>query len=281
MRGSLTVLMMSALLVAPLAASEPQGASVEAPLLAAPANGDDGADPVGVVASGATAACAARNPPCGWIDPILDIDLPEKLQCGSGYRAAQELDPSECHALPEDGGSLTLEGTFRFYWDMSEEGTYPNDPNEDIVVTFGGSGSNPGWLSVVVEPAQFVIGTAELFNPDYWKPEENEQGTQRILFWFEQPITVTIERDGEPTPEDIDRMVARNGVQVFFVKVKSTGSGERFRPAFGIEEFRFYGLQDEGVKEQLPGNDTPAPGMLVGAAALAAIAVAARRRPRS
>ncbi len=216
--------------------------------------------------------CAA---PCGWVNPLINLDFPDKPKCGAG-QAAGNLDRSQCFALPALGDSVVLEGKLIWYWDMTNEGTYPNDPLTDIQVSFAGTASNPAWMEAKVEPEGFTIGTADLFNPTNFKVDQTDPTQNRVFFWFERPITLAITRTGDPTPQDLERAEARDGVLPFFVKAKSTESSDRYKAAFGVEEVRFDTLADPAFTDAEAA--TPAPGLALVAAAVAAAALIRRRR---
>lgn len=218
-------------------------------------------------------------PPCGWINPLIDLDFPEKPSCGGGVVTAER--PDDCIPLMADGERLAMEGTLTWYWSISDEAHYPNDPQQDIEVSFGGTASNPSYLDVVVEPERFIIDTATLFSPEHMHVEEGPTGQQQLVYRYEEPVTVTFTREGSPDARDLERLHNRDGIQSLFLKASSTESGERFKAAFGVEEFRFdatkapdaamLGLDATGTK------DTPGPALPLLVAALALAALTRRR----
>lgn len=248
----------------PLAAAAPGPALPPLPEAALPAS-----PPTLPLASPAEAACA---PPCGYIIPLIDLDFPEKPVCGNPALGGD----GQCIPLPEQGGSVSYDGVLRWYWEISQDGTYPNDPQQDIVVSFSGTGSNPGFLHATVEPTEFTITTADLFSPTNMKQDTSDPAKPRLWFWYERPLTVTLARTGDPTPEELDRSEQRGGRFEFHLKVKSTASSDRYREAFGLETFRFDATsvlpQDGGRQE------SPLPPAWATAGAVAAAAVLLRRR---
>lgn len=220
----------------------------------------------------AAAACA---PPCGYISPIIDLVFPEKPACGAGQAVLADGTPDDCLLLMERGGSVTLDGTLRWYWEISEEGTYPNDPQQDIEISFGGTQSNPDWLEVDVEPGGFTIDTVALFDAnENWRVDDSG-AEPRVWYWFERNITVTFTRTGDPSDDDLRLIEDRGGVRSVFVKAKSTASGDRYKESFGVEEFRFDATAEPGL-DALRDEEAPGLPLVLGIAALAACAAAAR-----
>jgi len=229
--------------------------------------------PSPVPAAPESASCA---PPCGYINPLIDLDFPDKPKCGSGAVVTAER-PADCEVLMEDGASVSYPGTIRWYWVVSDEATYPNDPQQPIEIGFSGTSSNPAYLDIRVAPEGFTIDTATLFSPDHFRVVEGPNG-QQVYYWYEQPIEVTIARSGAPEGRELEILQDRDGVQNLFLKAKSTASGDRFREAFGVEEFRFdaRGALEAATPDGGGTRDTPA----FGAALVLALAVVAMLRRR-
>jgi MYXO-CTERM domain-containing protein len=222
---------------------------------------------------------ACTSPPCGYITPIIDLVFPDKLDCGTGHTLGAEASPEDCMTPPTADHPVPLDGTIRWYWDASYEGTYPADPAQPITITFGKTSTHPAWIDFAIEPSEFVIDNLVLFNPQNLKLEEKPDGTYAVFFWFEQPVTITFTRSGEPSADDLDAMRKQDGVQQIFVKVKSTSSGTQYKEAYGIELFKFHGGNDPQVKPQVEEEAEPTPvGALVPVAALGAALYVRRRR---
>lgn len=231
------------------------------------------------------------GPPCGYILPILDIQVEDKQACGGGRLIYAEGPPEDCEDLMADGESVSYDAKLLWYWEVSEDGTYPKEAGEDIVISFSGTATNPRWLTVDVAgdgmtDGTFVLTDADLVDPANFVLRENSQEQQSLWFWYERDITITFTRNGSPTGDDLDRIENREGVQVFFLKAKSSESGPRFKEAFGVEEFRFNSCADEGVAQQVKscaaapateGQKTPALPLLATLGLLVALAVARRR----
>lgn len=235
------------------------------------------------------------GPPCGYIVPILDLRFPEKPKCGSGQLSFAEGPPEDCLAVMEKGDSTQLDGTMVWYWEASEDGTYPKNTGEDIVITFGGTATNPGWIDAEISceeasPCEFVIDDqALLADPDNYELRENAQGQQSLWYVFERDITVTFTRTGDPGGNDFDRIEQRSGVIPLFIKGKSSASEPRFKQAFGVEEFRFSACTDDDIAAQSSScgeplaqtSDRGIPGLpLVGIVAALGAAVALGRMRR-
>lgn len=228
-------------------------------------------------------ACAA--PPCGYIVPAISLDFPEKPICRPETLGGP-IDLSQCIPLPAVGGTHVENGIFRMSWDITQDGTYPADPLQPIVVTFGGTSSNPKWMDLVVEPASIEISAVDLNNPQYLRNEG-----QSVWFWYEVPLSVTFTRDDIGADAASEKRIERQqGAVQMFLKAKSSSSGQYFKEAFGVEEFRFNPCvgNDELTAtirqcEGLPGvssssKQSPGFGVLAAGGSLLALAFALRRR---
>lgn len=237
---------------------------------AQPADGMPAAEGAGAAAV-ASSACAA--PPCGYIVPQMALDFPDKPLCKAATLGG-EVDLSTCMKLPAAGETVTQAGVVRWYWDITQDGTYPIDPMVPIVIAFGGTATNPSYLDLKVEPESFTLDAAAMVHPDNLKVEG-----QQVWFWFEEPITVTIARTAEPAPEDLAKVSNANGIQKVFLKAKSNASGTYFKEAFGVEEFRFDTSEDAYFTSAAGGSqDAPGLGPLALLGALGLALVALRRR---
>lgn len=225
----------------------------------------------------------ACDEPCGYIVPIIDLEFPDKMLCGGGRLVYADETPEDCFDLMAVGESKELTGTLRVYWDAQEEPTYPILPtDEPITITFSGTQSNPSWLDVKVEPGSMQIGPQDLYDPARY--DIDPEGTPIAWYNYREPITVTVTRTDDPDKRSLDKMEDRNGVIALFVKARSTASGDFYREAFGVEEFRFNGCADEAVAAQVCGasrasGDESTPGLapLWTVAALVALAIARRQ----
>jgi hypothetical protein len=237
-------------------------------------------DASGAGGAGACLAAGAGAPPCGYIVPQLSLDFPDKPTC-KAETLGGPVDLSKCIPMPETGGSSEQKGVLRWYWDMTQDGTYPIDPQQPIVIQFSGTATNPGYMELKVEPASFTLDAVAMASPENMKPETSGTST-RVWFWFERPITVTITRTDDPGPADLEKIGSAGGVQKVFLKAKSNASGAYFKESFGVEEFRFNAYGDPAIAASAgAGGNQESPGAgvlpLLGVVALAA-AVALRRR---
>ncbi len=229
-------------------------------------------------------ASECSSPPCGWIDPIIDLQFSGKPPCGGfgGLTAAER--PTDCLPVPTVDEPVVLEGKFLWYWEVSNDGTYPMDPNEDIRVSFAGAAANPSWIGMEASPSEFVITMQDLVSMDHYVVDDSDPSAIRIWFHYEEPVTVTFTRTGEPDAADLDRLSERNMIQNFFIKVRSTASGDRYKEAFGIEEVRFDTCADESICTQSVSSASkgiPALGLLLVVGSLMAVAVVVVRRQRA
>jgi hypothetical protein len=219
-----------------------------------------------------TAAADCAAPPCGYIVPQLALDFPDKPTCRAASLGAA-VDLSTCLVLPAEGESVVQEGMLRWYWDITQDGTYPADPAQPIVIGFSGTATNPSWMEISVEPASFTLDAVALVNPTNMRQGEGAQ----LWFWFESPITVTLTRTGSPDEAGQGKIDNAGGVAKVFLKAKSTASGAYFKEAFGVEEFRFNAYADPALKPaDAKGAPALSPLLLLGA--LAVLAGLLRRR---
>lgn len=211
---------------------------------------------------------AAGSPPCGYITPLIDLDFPTKPKCPT---LGGTVDLARCIPLPPESKSVSFEGTIRWYWKLSEDLTYP--PQEDIVLSFGTTRANPGYLPFKVEPSSFTIDAAALFSPDHMVLDQS--GPSPIVYYsFAAPVKVTFSHAGAPDADAAQMLRDRQGLQSVSIKAQSTSSGAYFKEAFGYSEFRFNatGLLQP---QQATSKASPVP---VLAPLLALVLVAARRR---
>lgn len=236
------------------------------------AQADAGTGPVGdQECVGGTGAAA----PCGWIAPILDLRFPEKPDCGGGYVLGVEAGPEACMVPPTADEPVTLEGTLNLYWDVSNDGTYPAEPLDEIQVDFRTSPGNPDWIRFEVEPSGFTLTNQDLVDPQRFRTT-GEGLDAKVYYWYEEPITITFTRHGDPDSGELQEMRDAGGVQQVYARVQSSASGDRIREGFGIESFKFHGENDPVIADGL--RETPFPVVPMSLAALAVTAWAARRR---
>lgn len=260
-------------------------------LAAVPAgNAESAAQPAqsGLAPSLEQASDAARcNPPCGYIVPTLDLEFPGKANCRAKSLGGP-VDLSECIVLPAVGERHVEQGFFRVTWDITQDGTYPADPTQPIVVSFSGTSSNPKFVSLSIEPQQVTLDAVALANPQNTKTEGD-----RVHYWYEVPITATFERTEEGADEKSVKRVDRSkGVVQVFLKAKSSASGEYFRESFATEEFRFNPCQTgdalatavaacytpaAGDDQMAAPQESPAWGFIGMLAVLAGLAIVRRR----
>ncbi len=245
----------------------------------------------------AAAACldAADAPPCGYIVPQLTLDFPEKPLCRAESLGGP-IDLSKCLALPKVGEPIVQEGILRFSWDITQDGTYPPDAacaqstatggtEGCIVITFSGTATNPKWVDVAIEPETIVLDMTQMASQDNIKVN---QDTQQVMFQLERPVKVTFTRNAlGDDDKSVQRIERAQGVAQVFLKAKSSASGQYYKEAFGVEEFRFDSCANgDGLSQAVAacsasseaGKDAPglAPVGVMGL--LAALGVALRRR---
>jgi len=260
---------------ASLVAGEPAAADTD-PALMAPVVPMDLVAAGPLAAPGPQTACIDVGPPCGYITPLMDIDLPAKPMCGLGKIRFSEEDRANCLPLPANGGSVVLEGTLTWGWKISDDGVYPNDPMTDIVINFPGASGTPDWMDVQVEPSEFRISTATLADPQYLVTDTTDPAAPVFWYHFERPIKVTVTRTGDPTAEDLAKLHSQRqpppDIQPVFVKARSNPSGNYYTSAFAVDIIQFDArVPTAGLPVE---KDSPAPQLL---AVLAAAVLLARR----
>jgi hypothetical protein len=222
--------------------------------------------------------CLAAAPPCGYINPIIDLDFPTKPRCPG---LPGSIEASQCIPLPPDGGSVTYAGTVRWYWKASEELIYPPDQDGTITISFGATATNPSWLTFATDPPKYEVTAADLLDPRNQRTEDS--GGQVVqYYWFERPLNVTFTRTGGPSEAEWQRFEDRQGVQPLYVKAKSNSLGTFYMEAYGGEEFRFNATGLLAERALAAKQASGAPASLLAAALILALVVQAggrRRRP--
>lgn len=225
----------------------------------------------------ATAETVSCDPPCGWIQPYLDLMVDDKLTCGSGLRLGDEdIDPSQCYPAPTDDKPIVIDASLRLFWELSEDGTYPHDPAEPIVIDFSNAGNTGKWLSGSVEPNTITLDTQQLLDPNNLEVRDLESGSPSVWFVFDEEIKITYTKVAEPNRADQEIIKNKGGYQPMFLRVHSGASGSYFKESWALEEFRFFydapGASNNGSES----NETPfAP---ISLAILGLALVALRRR---
>ncbi len=234
-----------------------------------------------VIPVDSTAGCV--NPPCGYITPLLSLDLLDNRPCGAGVSYGEPIDGTKCMPPPTAEEPKVMEGEFVLRWSITEEGYYTSDPNDPVVVEFLSPSSNPSFLDFTVEPSSFTLDASTLSDPSYIKSKERGDGSDELWYEYIQPVTVTIERTGEPTEEDLQSIMNRDGQVRFLIRIHSDGSGSTYRDSYGLELFAFHvdaaveGDSLRAISTSEDGRGTPFPAA-VGVAGLMLAAVAVRRR---
>lgn len=218
----------------------------------------------------APAPCMTPDAPCGYITPVLDLNFVGKPRCPG---VPGTIDPAKCVQLPGEGKTLVFNGTVRWYWKESEDLSYPLDPNQPVVITFGATPTDPKWLPFDVEPESYTITSSDILDPRN-RRTDNSSSSPVVYFWFERPVTVTFRLEGEPSGDALQLVRDRHGIQPVYVKAKGTGSGAFYKEAFGGEEFRFNATAY--LAPPVPPPQQSPPGAWVAAVAIA-VALVVRR----
>jgi hypothetical protein len=227
--------------------------------------------PLAHAAPGASAADCAGMPPCGYITPIVDMEMEGKPKCV----ASSPADLAKCTPLPAKGQSVAFSGTFRYYWKLSEDLTYPPDPGQPITVTFSGVSNNPQWMAFKVEPDTITIDTVALFNPQNMRVDQSNPSAPILYYDYRAPLKITFTRVGDPDQASLDKIAGKLGVLQVFVKAKSSTSGTYFKEGFGVESF---GFDASSLLAKASSSHASPAGVLAPLAGLAVAAARYRRR---
>lgn len=228
-----------------------------------------------------SAACA---PPCGYITPLLSLDLDENRPCGAGVSYGEPIDGTQCMAPPTADEPKVMEGQFILRWSITEEGYYTSDPNDPVVVEFISPSSNPSFLDFTVEPSTFTLDSSTLADPSYIESKERGDGSDELWYEYIQDVTVTIERTGEPSFDDLQSIMNRDGQVRYLIRIHSDGSGSTYRDSYGLELFAFHvdaaheGDSLQELSDGAGGRGVPNVSLAAVAGSVVAVAWAARRR---
>lgn len=218
-------------------------------------------------AAPAEAACAREagaSPPCGPIPVIIEIKLEKFRNLTFG-----------------DATQLVLQGTVSYYVNVDQDGFY-YDPENKPQISFR-INRQPPWVHAVVQPAQYEVPVDD---PNHLEGEEG--GAGEIRYYWEAPITVTVDKLRDPTAEELSgKWIRVDGTYRVSISGSSTasitagdllGAPIGLQEGYGVRELRF---NKEGVASpgDLPdGPEAPGPAIPLLAAALLLAALGLRRR---
>lgn len=151
--------------------------------------------------------------PCGYINPILVIDL-------DGVQG-NVMD------LAKDEGPITLEGTVTFKFDIVQEGFGLDDPSDPITVELKFI-RKPDWVDATPEPRTFTVP----ISPQYVQADPSDPSNPQAEYRYTEEISVTLEKNSKPIVEDEGYDFSRMGLYA-----RSSESG-LYKPAYGYREMR-------------------------------------------
>lgn len=198
--------------------------------------------------------------------PLLDIVVEDEVTCQDG-----------CEELPTPLDPRVFD--VRVYWqfDVDECTIQGGVLQDEMMIRFSPTQSNPAWLGFSFEPATVSVPIAQYYDPQ--GDMDPQTGTYTSAGFVETQLTVTFER----LPEGVewDRIEGRDGEVATFMKAHAEGQGFS-SDAFGVEQISFDGDQLFSVRpEARPAADgdvaVPAPALSLLAAALLGAAVGRRR----
>jgi hypothetical protein len=223
-----------------------------------------------------TTGPSCASPPCGYIVPFVTLSFPNRPRCD--LTDAGIAGP-HCTPPPGQNASLVYDGVVTYSWRESEDLTYPVDPNQPIVISFSGIATNPAWLSYKMEPDKLTLTQADMANPQNYRPDQSGGTTPVVWFWYNHTLKLTLTTTRAPDADELRDLETRSGVQDFYIKAKTTPSGNFYQAGFGGSQFRFNGTGLLGTLAA-SGSTTSSPawGVAGPAATLVIAAVAGRRR---
>lgn len=168
-----------------------------------------------IVAIGAGASTTATETdcsgvPCGYISPIIIIDLETN---------DATLSPGE--------DSVEIPGTVTYKWDVDNEGFGAWEPDDPPEVTLRFT-RKPGWISASVEPARFGVE----MSPEHLSVDESNPTQPDSTYSYSQEITVTLAKNDQP-------IIAEEGFEEASMGLyaRSSESG-LYKPGYGFREIR-------------------------------------------
>jgi hypothetical protein len=202
-------------------------------------------------------------PPCGPISVVLSLKV-EKTR---------EL------VVPEDG-PLTLPGKITYYFDADQEGYAYDDDNKPVATFKVPRGVS--WLRATFEPSEIAIPVDD---PKYIQQEDPQNDPSQLMFYYEHPVKVTIERTRMPTATELKEQVRNDGQYRMLLATSSEASMVEqggyqvgLMEGYGVRELRFLPEDVPMPNATEDGGNAPGPAFALIIAALGIALVIARRR---
>lgn len=204
----------------------------------------------------------------GTVAPLLDMQFLDKQKC-------KAPDHSDCTVAPTADAPFEMDGVLVWEWAVDNcEATNVAISADPIVITFPPFPRNPSWLKLTMTPSEISIPVDQQWD---LADDAIDPTTQTFIMREKYDIHVTIERVGEPTQDELDRVEVKNGVVEVYAKAVSSQT-PGFQPGFAFENFRLDASSLLVASGDSAGEDTPAPSFGLVTLALAALAVGLRRR---
>lgn len=159
--------------------------------------------------SGPAAACGSV--PCGYINPIITIDLEGVSGQTFETRAGQ---------------ALKFTGSITYTFDASQEGFTAPNPGETIVITFEFP-RRPQWSDITVEPKSIEVPIL----PQYFETDPSDPENVRIVYRFTSPLSVEVVEREPPT------LAPERPTVKATIFAKSTESGF-YKSGYGLKQFK-------------------------------------------
>lgn len=166
--------------------------------------------PMVAVGAGASTDTDCASVPCGYISPIILIDL----------------DTNDVTLSPDEP-EVEIPGTVTYKWDVDQEGFGAWEPNNRPEVTLRFT-RKPAWVSASVEPTRFPVE----MSPQHLDVDQSNPTQPDATYTYKKDITVTIAKNDQPiiAEEGFDR--ASMGLYA-----RSSESG-LYKPGYGFREIR-------------------------------------------
>lgn len=161
-----------------------------------------------------SADCADGQIPCGYISPVLIIELDEPR--------------SKTLGLEKGSGPIETCGTVTFRFDIVQEGFGVHEPTKPIEVTLSIT-RKPQWIDDTIEPRTFEVP----ISPQYIQTDTSDPTQPGAHYVYTKDICLTLEKNDLPIViEDPNYDFTRMGLYA-----RSTESG-LYKPAYGYREVR-------------------------------------------
>ncbi|MBI4392367.1 MAG: hypothetical protein HY556_01025 [Euryarchaeota archaeon] len=165
-----------------------------------------------------TPASACGGVPCGYINPIITINV-------EGV-SGKTFDTSV-------GQALRFTGSITYTFDASQEGFTAPNPGEEIVITFEFP-RKPAWADIAVEPKSIDVPIL----PQYFETDSSDPQNVKMIYRFTSPLSIEVlERERPTLPPERPTVKAT-------IFAKSSESGF-YKSGYGLKQFKLKPIDAE------------------------------------